>query len=207
MTSRFFSGVYSATVTAFRSGSVDYRKTINLARALLSPGLCDGVLLLGSTGEASSLSMDERLTLIGAARRDLGDLQSKIMIGTGCTSLVDTVELTKTAVESGFDKILVLPPFYYKAVSDEGLFRYFSQVIEQSGMRQNKAKMLLYHFPKVAVVSFSDNLVHRLNTAFPDVVLGMKDSSDDPIHLRTTSGAVPTLSVRSHSSACFSCVS
>jgi 4-hydroxy-tetrahydrodipicolinate synthase len=100
-----------------------------------------------------------------------------MMPGTGCCSIVETVKLTKRAVENGCAGVLMLPPFYYKDVSEEGLYRYFSEVVQRVG--DSRLKIYLYHIPPVAVVGITPKLVERLLAAYPDAIAGMKDSSGD----------------------------
>ena len=102
---------------------------------------------------------------------------SRMMPGTGCCSITDTVRLTAEAVKHGCAGVLMLPPFYYKGVSEEGLFRYFSEVVERVG--DARLRIYLYHIPPVAVVGITTGLVERLLAAYPDTIAGMKDSSGD----------------------------
>ena len=141
---------------------------------------CHGVVLFGTTGEANSFSVSERRQLLdGLAERGVD--RSRLMVGTGCTSHGDTVELTRHATDLGVRGVLMLPPFYYKSVSDEGLFAYFSRVFEAVG--SDALRVVLYHFPRMAGVGFSVSLVQKLKTAFPEAVAGIKDSSGDTDNL------------------------
>ncbi len=132
--------------------------------------------MFGTNSEANSLSMEERATLLDelvAAGVD----PSRMMPGTGCCSIMETVKLTKQAVGNGCAGVLMLPPFYYKDVSEEGLYRYFSEVVQRVG--DARLKIYLYHIPPVAVVGITTGLVERLLAAYPDAIAGMKDSSGD----------------------------
>ena len=132
--------------------------------------------MFGTNSEANSLSMEERAMLLDelvAAGVD----PSRMMPGTGCCSIVETVRLTKQAVRNGCAGVLMLPPFYYKDVSEEGLYRYFSNVVQSVG--DTRLKIYLYHIPPVAVVGITPGLVERLLAAYPDAIAGMKDSSGD----------------------------
>ena len=132
--------------------------------------------MFGTNSEANSLSMEERLNLLDelvAAGVD----PSRMMPGTGCCSIMETVKLTKQAVGHGCAGVLMLPPFYYKDVSEEGLYRYFSEVVQRVG--DARLKIYLYHIPPVAVVGITPKLVERLLAAYPDAIAGMKDSSGD----------------------------
>ena len=102
---------------------------------------------------------------------------SRMMPGTGCCSIMETVKLTKQAVGNGCAGVLMLPPFYYKDVSEEGLYRYFSEVVQRVG--DARLRIYLYHIPPVAVVGITPKLVERLLAAYPDAIAGMKDSSGD----------------------------
>ena len=102
---------------------------------------------------------------------------SRMMPGTGCCSIMETVKLTKQAVGHGCAGVLMLPPFYYKDVGEEGLYRYFSEVVQHVG--DARLKIYLYHIPPVAVVGITPKLVERLLAAYPDAIAGMKDSSGD----------------------------
>jgi 4-hydroxy-tetrahydrodipicolinate synthase len=132
--------------------------------------------MFGTNSEANSLSMEERATLLDelvAAGVD----PSRMMPGTGCCSIMETVKLTKQAVGNGCAGVLMLPPFYYKDVGEEGLYRYFSEVVQRVG--DTRLKIYLYHIPPVAVVGITPNLVERLLAAYPNAIAGMKDSSGD----------------------------
>jgi 4-hydroxy-tetrahydrodipicolinate synthase len=135
-----------------------------------------GLAVFGTNSEANSLSMDERLNLLDeliAAGVD----PSRMMPGTGCCSIMETVKLTKQAVGNGCAGVLMLPPFYYKDVSEDGLYRYFSEVVQRVG--DARLKIYLYHIPPVAVVGITPKLVERLLAAYPSAIAGMKDSSGD----------------------------
>lgn len=170
------SGVMAAGLTAFKNDlSVDAERTIAHSKWLLGNG-CDGVLLFGTTGEANSLSVAERLDFLDhVAASDLP--ASKLMIGTGCCALPDTVELTKKSLEIGVESVLMLPPFYYKNPTDDGLFAHFSRVMES--VADSRMKVYLYHFPQMSAVPFSHDLIDRLMKAFPGQFCGIKDSSGD----------------------------
>ena len=147
----------------------------------------------GTTSEAPSHSSRERLQAVetlassGSARPD------QMMPGTGLCSLEETVELCRHASELGCAGVMVLPPFFLKPVSDEGLYRYFSELIERLG--SNPPSICLYHIPQNSGVPVSPNLSARLNAAFPEVVLAYKDSSGDSSNTRAVIEAAPGLSV------------
>jgi 4-hydroxy-tetrahydrodipicolinate synthase len=144
------------------------------AKWLLANG-CNGLGVLGTTGEANSFGLNERKQIVeGLVAR--GVPASVMMPGTGCASLADTVELTLHAKAQGCRGVLLLPPFYYKAPSDDGLFAYFSEVAKRVG---SGIALYLYHFPQQSAVPFSLDLIGRLLKAFPGVFKGVKDSSGD----------------------------
>ncbi|HWH92100.1 MAG TPA: dihydrodipicolinate synthase family protein [Candidatus Binatia bacterium] len=168
-------GVLAPVVTPFKADlAPDSKRFIAHCKWLLSQNC--GLAVFGTNSEANSLSMEERLNLLDelvAARVD----PSRMMPGTGCCSIMETVKLTKQAVGHGCAGVLMLPPFYYKDVSEEGLYRYFSEVVQRVGDR--RLKIYLYHIPAVAVVGITPKLVERLLAAYPDAIAGMKDSSGD----------------------------
>lgn len=175
MSDALFGGVNAAVLTPMNADlSVDLDRMAAHCRWLLANG-CNGLAILGTTGEANSLGIDERL---GVMERlvALGIPAAKLLPGTGTTALTDTVKLTHRAAELGCRGALLLPPFYYKNPSDDGLFAYFSEVIQRTG---GDIKIYLYHFPQQAVIGFGLALIGRLLAAFPGVVKGIKDSSGD----------------------------
>lgn len=175
MKDALFGGVNAAVLTPMNADlSVDPDRMAAHCRWLLANG-CNGLAVLGTTGEANSLGIDERLAVLeGLVAR--GVPAAKMLPGTGTTALTDTVKLTRRAAELGCRGALLLPPFYYKNPSDDGLFAYFSEVIQRTG---GDIKIYLYHFPQQAVIGFGLALIGRLLAAFPGVVKGIKDSSGD----------------------------
>src|SRR6266487_1183562 len=168
-------GVLAPVVTPFRADlSPDSQRFIAHCKWLLSQNC--GLAVFGTNSEANSLSMEERAMLLDelvAAGVD----PSRMMSGTGCCSIVETVRLTAQAVGHGCAGVLMLPPFYYKDVSEEGLYRYFSEVVQRVG--DARLKIYLYHIPPVAIVGITPKLVERLLAAYPNAIAGMKDSSGD----------------------------
>src|SRR3954464_3465625 len=168
-------GVLAPVVTPFKADlSPDYERFIRHCRWLLSQNC--GLAVFGTNSEANSMSTEERMTLLDALVA-AGIDPSRIMPGTGCCSIAETVELTTHAVKHGCAGALMLPPFYYKNVSEDGLYRYFSEVIQRVG--DPRLKIYLYHIPPVAIVGITPKLVERLLKAYPDAIAGMKDSSGD----------------------------
>src|SRR6476646_3517669 len=168
-------GVLAPVVTPFKDDlSPDTERFIAHCRWLLSQNC--GLAVFGTNSEANSLSMEERSMLLDelvAAGID----PSRMMPGTGCCSIMETVTLTAHAVKHGCAGVLMLPPFYYKNISEEGLYRYFSEVVQRVG--DPRLKIYLYHIPPVAVVGITTKLVERLLQAYPIAIAGMKDSSGD----------------------------
>lgn len=168
-------GVFAAALTPLQNDlSPDIGATIGHYRWLLDEG-CDGIVCLGTTGEANSFSLDERLALLDALGET--DLPSKLVVGTGCCALPDTVRLSKKAIEIGAAGVLVLPPFYYKNPSDEGLYAAFSETIERIG--DPALQLYIYHFPKMTTIDMGLDLIGRLIAAYPENVVGLKNSSGD----------------------------
>ena len=173
---RHFSGVIAPVLTPFgEDGGPDAERLVAHCQWLMQEG-CTALAPFGTTSEGNSLGVDERMELLEELAD--GDLDAgKLMPGTGSCSLADAIVLTRHAVDLGCGGVLMLPPFYYKAPNEDGLFRFFSEVIENVG--DDRLKVYLYHIPPVAQVGFSLSLIGRLIKAFPDTVVGLKDSSGD----------------------------
>src|SRR5262245_54518473 len=168
-------GVLSPVVTPFnRDLSPDPRRFIAHCQWLLSQSC--GLAVFGTNSEANSLSANERIALLDALLA--ADIDpARMMPGTGCCALTDTVRLTEHAVKAGCAGVLMLPPFYYKDVSEDGLYRNFAEVVERVG--DSRLRIYLYHIPPVAIVGITPRLVERLLKAYPNAIAGMKDSSGD----------------------------
>jgi 4-hydroxy-tetrahydrodipicolinate synthase len=168
-------GVLAPVITPFRADfSPDKERFIAHCQWLLSQNC--GLAVFGTTSEANSLAAEERSTLLDelvAAGVDT----SRLIVGTGCCSMTETAELTSQAVKHGCAGVLMLPPFYYKGVSEEGLYRYFSEVVQRVG--DTRLRIYLYHIPPVAMVGLTVGLVERLLKSYPKTIAGMKDSSGD----------------------------
>ena len=168
-------GVLAPVVTPFNADlSPDPERLVAHCRWLLA-NHC-GLAVFGTNSEANSLSVNERMALLDALAA-AGLDTSRMMPGTGCCALTDSVRLTAHAVKLGCAGVLMLPPFYYKGVTDDGLYRNFSEVIQRVG--DARLRIYLYHIPPVAVVGISLKLVERLMKAYPSAIAGMKDSSGD----------------------------
>ena len=165
--------VYSAVLTPFKKDlTIDSKLFISHCEFLLKNNI--GLAPLGTTGEANSISISEKIDLIKTIiNSDLP--KEKIIIGTGNTSFVDAALLTKTAVENKIYSVLLLPPFYYKNVSDEGVYQYYKEIINI--VKSNNLRVFLYNIPQVSGVTISIDLVNRLKKEFSDLITGIKDSS------------------------------
>jgi 4-hydroxy-tetrahydrodipicolinate synthase len=173
-----FAGINAAVLTPLRADlSPDLDKMAAHCRWLLARG-CNGLGILGTTGEANSIGIAERIALMeGLAER--GVPVSRLLPGTGTPALTDTVLLTDTALRLGCRGVLVLPPFFYKNPSEDGLFAYFSELIQRTA---GTVAVYLYNFPQQSAVPFTLPLIARLLRAYPGVVRGAKDSSGDFAH-------------------------
>ncbi|MGH7122988.1 MAG: dihydrodipicolinate synthase family protein [Stellaceae bacterium] len=172
---RRIAGVLSPVVTPFKADlAVDADRLVRHCRWLVSQNC--GLAVFGTNSEANSLSVDERLMLLDALV-EAGIEPSAMMPGTGCCALTDSVKLTAHATKLGCAGVLMLPPFYYKGVSDDGLFRNFAEIIERVG--DARLRVYLYHIPPVAQVPITLSLIERLLKAYPGTVAGLKDSSGD----------------------------
>ena len=170
-----FSGVLSPVVTPFDQDlQPDGERLAMQCKWMTSQQV--GLAVFGTNSEANSLSVDEKISLLDQLTSS-GVSGDYLMPGTGCCALSDSVRLTQHAVNVGCRGVLMLPPFYYKGVSDEGLYRSFAEVIERVG--DSRLRVYLYHIPPVAQVGISLELIERLVTEYPDTVVGIKDSSGD----------------------------
>ncbi|MEO0943433.1 MAG: dihydrodipicolinate synthase family protein [Pseudomonadota bacterium] len=170
-------GIYAAAISPLRAdGSLDAAKLVRYCQYLISDGGCDGVAPTGTTGEGNSISFRQKLALPEAFAEAAFDPQRAIF-GTGACAIQDVAELTKAALDAGFPNVLVLPPFYYKSPSNEGLFRFFAELIEKVG--DARLRLYLYHFPQVSMTPIPVDVVVRLRSAFGPMIAGLKDSSGD----------------------------
>ncbi|KAA5607039.1 dihydrodipicolinate synthase family protein [Roseospira marina] len=167
-------GLFVPVLTPFEADrTVSMPRFLDQCRWLLASG-ADGLAVFGTTSEANSLGIDEKIDLLQSLI-DAGIPAARLMPGTGTCALPDTVRLTRAAVQAGCAGVLMLPPFYYKGVSDDGLFGSYDAVIQQVG--DARLRIYLYHFPQLSEVPLSPALVGRLIAAHPDTVVGLKDSS------------------------------
>ncbi|KPH77780.1 dihydrodipicolinate synthase family protein [Bosea vaviloviae] len=168
-------GLSCAITTPMREGgAVDLPRLVKHARHVLAEG-CDSVTLFGTTGEGAALGLPARGAMMGALIGAGIDPARQIYAGIAASSLHEAVEQGRLALDAGAKGLLLAPPFYFKGVSDEGLYRWFSQYFEQ--LDASVRNVILYHIPSVTAVAISIDLVQRLKTAFPGIVAGVKDSS------------------------------
>lgn len=181
-------GVMAAVLTPLdRFLTPDHAMWLDHCRRLLAQG-CTGLAVLGTTGEANSFTLQERLAMLdalGASGIDTG----RAVPGVGCCAIPDTVALCRKALEIGAAGVLMLPPFYYKPVDDRGLFAAYSEIIQRVG--DSRLRILLYHIPQTSGVPITPNLIGMLTGAYPGTVVGIKDSAGDFANLRATVEAFP----------------
>ena len=170
-------GLSCAITTPMREGgNVDLPRLVHHARHVLAEG-CDSVTLFGTTGEGAALGLPARTAMMGALIGAGIDPAKHIYAGVAAASMHEAVEQARIALDAGAKGLLVAPPFYFKGVSDEGLYVWFSQFFEKLGASARNT--ILYHIPSVTAVEISVGLVERLKKAFPGIVTGIKDSSGD----------------------------
>lgn len=168
-------GIYSPVVTPFGADlAPDGQRFVRHCRWLLDQGV--GLAVFGTNSEANSMSVREKTGLLDDLVK-AGIAPDRMMPGTGCCALSDTVELTRHALAHGIHKVLMLPPFYYKGVSDDGLFASYSEVIQR--VADARLRIYLYHIPPVSQVPLGIPLIQRLLDAYPGTIAGIKDSSGD----------------------------
>jgi 4-hydroxy-tetrahydrodipicolinate synthase len=193
-------GVFAAALTPLDGNlDPDHGALARHCRWLLDNG-CDGLAVLGTTGEANSFGVKERMRMLDAIIDD-GIPAATLLPGTGCSAIPDTVSLSRHAVEAGCAGVVMLPPFYYKGVSDDGLFAAYSEVIERVG--DDRLKVYLYHFPQMSATPISYALIERLLDRYPAAVAGMKDSSGDLGNMAGAARAFPGFAIFSGSDELF----
>ena len=175
-------GVLAPVLTPMRDDlSPDTPKWIAFCKQLLADG-CTGLAPFGTTSEANSLGLDERMEMLDALV-EAGVPAELLMPGVGTCAITDTAKLAAQAARLGCGGVLMLPPFYYKGVPEEGLFRFYSEVVQRVG--DDRLRVYLYHIPPVSAVPITHKLVERLMKAYPKQIAGMKDSSDDWPHTKS----------------------
>ena len=168
-------GVFTASLTPLnQDASPNLNQLVSHVNWLFGQG-SDGVAILGSTGEANSLTFEQRLSIIEHTAGKLPP--EKLMLGTGSCSMQDAIRLTSASVQAGVFTVLVLPPFYYRPQSEEGAFRYFSELIDT--VSEERLRVVFYNFPQLTGFSFSLELLTRLRERYGQVAAGIKDSSGD----------------------------
>jgi 4-hydroxy-tetrahydrodipicolinate synthase len=188
MTETAAAGLYAPVITPFRADlAPDTERFVARCRWLLDDG-CHGLGLFGTTSEANSLSIEERMALTEAVV-EAGIAPARLIVGTGMCAIPDAVRLTAHAVGLGCAGVLMLPPFYYKGMSDEGLAAAFDEVIDRVG--DPRLRIYLYHFPQLSGVPVSLGLIERLVKAHEGTVVGIKDSSGDWNNTRAILEAFP----------------
>jgi 4-hydroxy-tetrahydrodipicolinate synthase len=176
MASQPFAGVLVPVLTPFTAaGEPDAGRFVAFCRWLLDQG-ADGLAIFGTTSEANSMSAGERMDLLDRLVA-AGIPAAKLMPGTGACSVTETATLIRHAVGHGCGGVLMLPPFYYKGMTDQGVYDFIARVIDRVGSAA--LKMYLYHIPPQTMIPFGVELVGRLIKAYPDTVVGLKDSSGD----------------------------
>lgn len=185
-------GVFAPVLTPMNDDlSPATEKWIAFCKELLATG-CTGLAPFGTTSEANSLGLDERTTMLEALVA-AGVPVAKLMPGVGMNAIPDTVKLSAQAARLGCGGVLMLPPFYYKGVSDEGIFRAVAEVIERVG--DARLKVYVYNIPPIAVVGYSLAVIERLLSAYPATVVGMKDSSGDWAYQKSVLEAFPQFDI------------
>jgi 4-hydroxy-tetrahydrodipicolinate synthase len=184
-------GVLAPVLTPFDAGlAPDPKRFVAFARVLRQLDI--GLAPFGTTSEGNSLDSDEKRMLLDALAADGTDM-ARVMPGTGTCSITETATLSTHAVRLGCGGVLMLPPFYYKGVSDDGLFRFYSEVIQRVG--DDALRVYLYHFPRQSQTPISLGLIERLLKAYPDTVAGIKDSSGEMTNMLAMLKAFPGFGV------------
>ncbi len=183
MTHNNLKGIFAAAVTPLTADGKPNLADLPSFLGFLAQRGCHGALLLGTTGEGPSFSTKERLAIFKAAGRVREEYPSfRLLAGTGSPSLEETIELTKGAYELGFDGVVSLPPYYFRDATEEGLFKWFSQILNRATPAEGG--FFGYHFPAVSGVPLTIDLLSRLKNTFPEKFAGLKDSSGDPVRGR-----------------------
>ena len=184
MTRHPLSGVYAAALTPLKSDLSPDLEAVAPFLAFLASRGCHGALIFGTTGEGPSFSPTEREAVWRAALKIREQFPTfKLFAGTGTPSLTETIDLTKLAFDLGFDAVVTLPPYYFRKATDDGLFKWFEQVIHKAV--PSDGSLFGYHIPSVAGIGFSIELISRLKDSFPSQFAGIKDSSHDEEFMQT----------------------
>lgn len=183
--------LFVASVTPFTggAGTVDHPWIARHLRWIEANG-ADGVVPCGTTGEGPSLSLTERMAVIDTVMEHRGGL--KMYPGTGCAALSDTIAATRYAITAGADAALVLPPFFFKGLSDDGLLAYYRAVCEALPAG---GRIVLYHIPPISQVAIPPAVIAGLLESHPEAILGLKDSGGDPQYTATLARQFPQLKI------------
>ena len=188
-----FSGIYTASLTPLTSSyETNLPALVSHVEQLFESG-SDGVAILGSTGEANSLTIEQRLDIISYCGRTLAP--ERLMMGTGSCALQDAIRLTQASIEAGVFSVLVIPPFYYKPQSDESVIRYYSELI--SSVDDSRLRIIFYNFPKLSGYNFSTEILQEFKERFGDIAAGIKDSSGNWQNMLSITKNVPNFMVYS----------
>ena len=188
-----FSGIYTASLTPLTSTyETNLPALVSHVEQLFESG-SDGVAILGSTGEANSLTIEQRLDIISYCGRTLAP--ERLMMGTGSCALQDAIRLTQASIEAGVFSVLVIPPFYYKPQSDESVIRYYSELI--SSVDDSRLRIIFYNFPKLSGYNFSTEILQEFKERFGDIAAGIKDSSGNWENMLSITKNVPNFMVYS----------
>jgi 4-hydroxy-tetrahydrodipicolinate synthase len=192
MTTKTLHGVIAAIATAVdANGEPNGARSVGLARFLLDNG-CDGLNVLGTTGEATSFSLEQRKRVMSAYAAS-GLPLDRMMVGTGAAAPADAIALSRHAAELGFAGALVLPPFYYKGVPDDGLVAYIDAIVAATASKP--IPLYLYHFPAQSGLHWHVALIRRLLDTFGERIVGLKDSSGDMDFARAAASISPRFKV------------
>lgn len=185
-------GVFCASATPLDENlNPDHARLAAQCRRLLDDG-CHGIALLGSTGEANSFSSAERMAMLEAVVA-AGIPAEKLLPGTGVPAYTETAALTRHALSLGVTTVVMLPPFYYKAVTDQGLIDSYSRVIE--AVADSRLKIVLYHIPPISQIPIPNGVIEALLERYPGTIVGVKDSSGDLDHMKGLVASFPRLSI------------
>jgi 4-hydroxy-tetrahydrodipicolinate synthase len=185
-----FAGVYCAVVTPLDRGRFDPKRFQMHVRTLASDG-CDGLLILGTTGEGQSFDLVERGEVIRAALEVCGEMT--LLVGTGCASLPDTIQATRQAYGLGAQGVVLVPPFFFRSVTTTGLLEYFRLVFEEAVPASGGA--FLYHIPQVTGVPIPFDLLSALQDVVGEKLAGVKDSFGDRVNFLALCQRFPDLRI------------
>ncbi len=185
-------GVWAASLTPLNEQlNINTNEYIQHIRNLFDQG-CNGIALFGTTGEANSFSVEEKLSTLAEVAK-AGFALDRLMVGTGCCAVSDTILFTQKAIDLGFTNFLVLPPFYYKGVSAQGIFNSYAQLI--AALPQTGVNIIVYDIPQMSGVEISLELLQRLRDAFPNIIKGVKNSTGDWTAIKAACEAMPGFAV------------